>query len=406
MTKHIAIIGSALSGNKGAAAMLESSIQTIQTPKEDIKFTLFSMYPTKDRAENTYNNLEIIKATPLFLGTVINTFALLHRILPFLRPFLERSSNSIKVLAEADVLLDQGGITFVDGREKFLLYNIASILPALMVGTPVIKCSQALGPFKNPINRFFANMFLPKMKVIVSRGSITQQYLDGLGLKNTIEGADYAFLLELTEKEKRSAEKYYNQDFFKGQKVIGISPSVVMQKKTEKLGKDYEAILVKFINNLTTKGHNIALIPHSVRMDTSKTHNNDLPLCKEIYTKLHQQDKCLFIDEELSSQELRAIIGKCDVFVASRFHAMISALAMEVPVLVIGWSHKYKEVLEMFGLEKWAFGQEKLSSEYLMKKFSELEKEKSNIKGKIKKYLPLVKKKSHRQVKEINKILK
>jgi len=400
--KRIAVIGSTLTGNKGAAAMLESSIQTLG----NADFTLFSYQPVaEEQKHNTYKNLKILRADALFLGVIINSLALIYKILPPLRPILRKNSQSINALTEADVLLDQGGITFVDGREKFLLYNIASILPALMVGTPVIKCSQALGPFKNPINRFFAKIFLPKMKVIVSRGSITQSYLNELGLKNTIEGADYAFLLDLTEKEKKSAEKHYEQEFFKDQKVIGISPSVVMQKKTKKLGKDYEAILIEFINNLTQEGYNIALIPHSIRMNTDKTHNNDLPLCKEIYAKINQQDNCLFIDKELSSQELRVIIGKCDLFVASRFHAMISALAMEVPVLVIGWSHKYKEVLEMFGLERWAFGQGKLTSEYLMQRFSELEKDKNQVKEKIKKHLPQVKKKSYKQVEEINKVL-
>jgi colanic acid/amylovoran biosynthesis protein len=34
---------------------------------------------------------------------------------------------------------------------------------------------------------------------------------------------------------------------------------------------------------------------------------------------------------------------------------MISGLAMGVPVVVLGWSHKYREVLREFGLEHLAF---------------------------------------------------
>ncbi len=402
--KKIAVIGSTLTGNKGAAAMLESSIQTLGLDKE---FFLFTYQPVKEELKhNTYKNLTILRADALFLGVVINLLALIYKILPPLRGLLRGHSKSIRTLAEADVLLDQGGITFVDGREKFLLYNIASILPALMVGTPVIKCSQALGPFNNPINKFFAKIFLPKMKAIVSRGSITQKYLDQLGLKNTIEGADYAFLLELTNEEKKSAKKYYKEDFFNNNKVVGISPSVVMQKKVEKQGKDYSKIITKFIDSLMSNGYRVVLLPHSVRLGTEKTHNNDLPLCREIYKNLNNSKECLFIKDELSSQELRAIIGKCDLFVASRFHAMISSLAMSVPTLVIGWSHKYKEVLEMFNLEEWAFGQDKLSQDYLSQRFKELEKEQEGVKGKIKKHLPEVKKRSYKQVAAIESILK
>lgn len=413
----IAVIGSTLTGNKGAAAMLESSIQTLGPNQE---FFLFTYQSVKEEQEhNMYSNLKIVRADALFLGAAINALALFYKLLPPLRGFIVKHSVSIKTLVDADILLDQGGITFVDGREKFLLYNIASIVPALMVGTPVIKCSQALGPFKNPINRFFAKIFLPRMKVIVSRGSITQQYLDGLGLKNTIEGADYAFLLELTEKEKKSAEKYYEQDFFKDKKVIGISPSVVMERKIKRMGEDYKKIVLDFSNELINQGYKIVFIPHSGKKNAKSSfldkvpilgeirasHSNDLFLCRELYDKVSNKAECLFINEELSSQELRAIIAKCDLFVASRFHAMISALAMEVPVLVVGWSHKYKEVLDMFGLVKWAFGQEKLNQEYLIKKFGELEKEQDQIKAKIKKHLPDVKKKSYKQVEAIKYVL-
>lgn len=217
----IAVIGSTLTGNKGAAAMLESSIQTLGSDKEFFLFTYQSV--KEEEKHNTYKNLKIVRADALFLGVVINSLALFYKIFPFLRNFIIKHSISIKTLVDAEVLLDQGGITFVDGREKFLLYNIASILPALMIGTPVVKCSQALGPFNNPINKFFARIFLPKMKVIVSRGSITRKYLDQLELKNTLEGADYAFLLELTNQEKKAAKQYLKK---RGLQKLLIEPKI------------------------------------------------------------------------------------------------------------------------------------------------------------------------------------
>ncbi len=404
--KKIVIIGSTLSGNKGAAAMLESSIQTLGKYYPDAKFTLFSYIPiAKEQAKNPYNNLEILKATPLYLGIVINSLALLHRVIPPLRPLLRRSKQ-IKALNEADILLDQGGITFVDGREKFLLYNVASILPALMMKAKVVKCAQAMGPFNKKLNRAVAKLILPRVTLIVSRGSATHEHLMSLGLRNVIAGADYAFLLELTEAEKKQAREYYQSEFFEGHKTVGISPSVVMQKKVESAGKDYAGLLAEFIDYLTKEGYKTVLLPHSAREGTDKTHNNDLPVCREIYKKLSNKKECLFIDKELTSQELRAIIGKCDLFVASRFHAMVSALAMEVPVLVVGWSHKYREVLEMFGLENWAFGQDKLSAKYLRGRFDYLEKEQKTIRQKLGDNLPQVKQKSQKQVEAIVNILK
>lgn len=408
MTKkpHIVIIGSSLSGNKGAAAMLESAIQTLSERFPDAEFTLLSMYPQADRQQNPYKNLEIVDASPLMLGVGINSWALAHRLLPFARQVIQDNSPAVRALKKADVLLDQGGITFVDGREKFLLYNVASILPAINLGVPVVKCAQALGSFKNPINKWAAKTYLPKMAAIVSRGAVTHKYLMDLKLTNVVEGADYAFLLEMTDGEKRSAQQQIDMTFFGKEKVVGVSPSVVMKKKVDAAGKSYVREMVDFIDYLTdTKGYKVVLLPHSVRTGTDKTHNNDLPLCQEIFAKLASKDKVLFVDKEIGSQELRYIIGLCDLFVASRFHAMISSLAMEVPTLVIGWSHKYKEVLDMFGLADWAFGQDKLTQEYLRERFDALDASSNEIKRQAGSTLPDVRQKAYRQVDEIVKII-
>jgi polysaccharide pyruvyl transferase WcaK-like protein len=178
-----------------------------------------------------------------------------------------------------------------------------------------------------------------------------------------------------------------------------------MRKKVDATGKNYALLLASFIDYLESNGYRTVLLPHSARTGTEKTHNNDLPLCRAIYDKVERRGECLFIDNELTSQELRSLIGECDLFIASRFHAMVSSLAMQVPTLVIGWSHKYREVLEMFGLEKWAFGQDKLDLVYLQKRFEELASEQGAIRKKLAKALPEVKEKSHKQVDVIQKIL-
>jgi len=102
----------------------------------------------------------------------------------------------------------------------------------------------------------------------------------------------------------------------------------------------------------------------------------------------------LFIDRELSSQTLRYLIGRCDYFVASRFHAMVSSLAMAVPTLVIGWSHKYQEVLEMFQLDEWAFGHDKLEPDFLRERFEALVAAGDEVRDRLRTHLPAVKARS------------
>ena len=366
-TPRITVIGSALSGNKGAAAMLESAVQTLGERLGEVDVTLLSMYPAEDRAQNPYPNLEVVAADPKTLGVTINSLALAHRLLPPLRPLLRRHP-AIRALTDSDVLLDQGGITFTDGREKFLLYNVASILPALNLHTPVFKCAQAVGPFKNPINRIVSKVFLPKAQTLVTRGRITHEFAEGLGLTNLVAGADYAFSLEMDGTEEQGLrEAGVDLGFFEDGEVVGVCPSVVLQKKVEARGDDYVGQMISFIERLRRDGKKVLLVPgEDVR----------------------------FVDRELSSQQLRHLIGLCDLFVASRFHAMVSSLAMAVPTLVIGWSHKYREVLEMFELEEWAFGHDQLTPSHLWERFEDLSARRDEVQGKLDQHLPEVKSRS------------
>lgn len=393
-TPRITIIGSALSGNKGAAAMLESAIQTLSDRLGEVDFTLLSMYPREDAAQNHYPNLEIVPASPKQLGVTINVLALAHRLLPFLRTTIERRSRAVGALAGSAVLLDQGGITFTDGREKFLLYNVASILPALNTRTPVFKCAQAVGPFRNPVNRWASKTFLPRVKTLVTRGRITHEFAEGLGLQNLYAGADYAFSLEMSGTESDEVAAHVDLGFFQHGPVVGVCPSVVLQKKVDAAGGDYAGQIAGFIEELQAEGKRVLLIPHSVRTGTDKTHNNDLPLCREIYQRLSVSNQVLFVDRELTSQQLRYLIGRCSLFVASRFHAMVSSLAMAVPTLVIGWSHKYREVLEMFELEEWAFGHDQLTPAHLRERFAALEAAQQEVQAKLDGNLPGVKARS------------
>lgn len=395
----VAIIGSALAGNKGAAAMLESAVQQLTARDPAARFVLLSMYPRSDAQQNEYANLRVLDAAPVRLGVLINSAALLHRLLPPLRRAIERQVPEVRALAEADVLLDQGGITFVDGRTTFLLYNVASILPALLLGTPVVKCAQAMGPFRSPVNRVAARALLPRMAAIVSRGAVTHQHLVSMGLTNVTAGADLAFTLQVTDPDAAFARAAVDMSFFDGGEVVGVSPSAVLRKSAEAAGQDYVDEVRRMIDQMTGDGgKKVLLLAHSARANTTKTHNNDLILCREIYERVADPDRVLFPDAELSSQALRYLIGHCDVFVASRFHAMVSSLAMGVPTLVIGWSHKYREVLDMFGLAEWAMGHSAYSDDAFQERFAALLEEKESVREQVAGALPGVRETALEQV--------
>lgn len=345
------IVGPALSGNMGAASMVTATVHALRDRDPDAKLTLLSYYPDEDRRLGFLPELRVLDARPARLGTLVNAGALLWRILPPLRKLIARRIPEVAALAEADVVLDQGGISFSDGREKFLLFNLAIILPAFFLGRPVVKCAQALGPFRGRINRTAAKLALPRVRRIIARGAATRSFLDELGLDNVETGTDLAFVMGDPNPDEVTARDVMvrTTNALGGPATtIGIAPSVVVGGKVDAAGGDFDTLMVELIEDELAAGHRILLLPHSFRDDPAKVHNNDGPLVSRIAARIDDPN-LIVVNERLDPGELRHLIGRCDVFVACRFHAMVSALSMNVPTLVLGWSHKYVEVLELFG---------------------------------------------------------
>lgn len=378
------MIGATLAGNKGAASMLISSIQNLTDLDPEATFAHLTVYPTADREQNTDNRVTVFDASPIRLGVVINGGALLHRLLPPLRTKIEDAVPEVKAIRQADVLIDEGGITFVDGRAKFLVYNVATVLPALFLKTPVVKAAQALGPFDSRINHLCSKIILPRMARIIARGDITESYLRSLELKNVERGADLAFAMNVGEDCRKSLANIVDLSFFEEQDVVGYAPSQVLAKSASKGETDYVGDTARAIDALVKSGRRVALFAHSARQGTEKLHNNDLPVCREVYSRLAHPGDVMFIDSEVSAEELRYLISLCHIFVTSRFHGMVSALSTGVPPIVIGWSHKYAEVLDDFGLAALSMSLEESSPERTVQLVAQAEEQHDDLSATIK----------------------
>ena len=53
--------------------------------------------------------------------------------------------------------------------------------------------------------------------------------------------------------------------------------------------------------------------------------------------------------------ELKATLGEYHVLFGSRYHALVAALSQGIPVIAVGWSHKYRELLNLYGLTQYCF---------------------------------------------------
>jgi coenzyme F420-reducing hydrogenase beta subunit/polysaccharide pyruvyl transferase WcaK-like protein len=398
---RVAVIGGTFAGNKGAAAMLESAVVNLDERMGGrLRFDVISVYPRRDRSRKLPENIRIVSGTPVKLVLILPPLALLYAVLGKLR--LPRgfllAFRPLRAIVRAAAILDVSGISYVDGRGATLAYNIACNLPAILVGTPIVKLSQAIGPFRSLPNRMAARLVLSRISAIFARGRETSENLRKLGLENVFPAADLAFILnEHVPVPELSGNRY--RELSGEEIVVGVIPSQVLAGYCEKRGIDLVATLASSLDKIHEEtGARIAIIAHSLLEPEKHSRNNDYHICAALYRSLKHKDRAVLIAEDLTASELRSVIGRCNCLIAARFHGMISALCVGVPTLVLAWSHKYKEVMADFGLEDCILEIDGLSAASLLGGTKRILAETERIRAAITASLPAVMKSARTQI--------
>ena len=348
---RIAIIGAALSANKGAAAMVESVMARLPNEMGECHFDILTTYPEADASRVPVGvDAAVVGLQPLRLALVEFPIACLVLVMRKLRlPLFWVRSRGCRSMLDATVVVDVAGISFADGRGfAIVFYNALMTGVPLMLGVPVVKAAQALGPFQSVPNKWLAPLVLRRVRTVCARGARTREHLDSLGGVNAIDVADLAFSLDEAANFPAivaTALESIDKDF------IIVMPSAVVRGIFESSGGNYVSAMAALVTDIRAKtGRGVVIAPHSYRAGLPEGRMNDGPVCREVAEACSGDSQVLGLDFDLTAGELRHLVAHSSVLVTSRFHAMISGLATSTPTVVVGWSHKYKEVLDDFGL--------------------------------------------------------
>jgi colanic acid/amylovoran biosynthesis protein len=348
---RVAIVGAALSANKGAAAMLETVIARQPGVSGPCTFDILTTYPEADAPLVPAGaDARVVGLQPLRLALVEFPVAILAFVARLARlPLGWVRTRASRAILDADVVVDVAGISFADGRGvPITVYNALMTGLPVLLGTPTVKAAQALGPFRNPLNRLLARLVLPRLAAVCARGARTREHLDSLGLHNVTDVADLAFSLDEAADLPAGVESAVAA--VRGGYAV-VMPSSVVRRMFESAGGDYVAAVAAVVRGVRERtGLGVVIAPHSYRTGQPEGRMNDGPVCRQVSAALSGDAGVVGIDEPLTAGELRRLAAGSRVLVTSRFHAMISGLATCTPTVVVGWSHKYREVLDDFGL--------------------------------------------------------
>lgn len=137
---------------------------------------------------------------------------------------------------------------------------------------------------------------------------------------------------------------------------------------------------VELINSIAKRmDAKIILIPNQRRHK-----GGDDVIAKTILDKVSDVNIEILQLDKYTPNQVKAIISKCDIMVAARYHSIIASLSSFVPVLALSWHHKYKEVMKLFNLEDYVINKENINTA-LAADFYKLYNNKDNIKNALKK---------------------
>lgn len=363
-----AVIGGTLWGNRGAEAMVVTTIGRVRDRDPDARFIVMSYMAERDRELVTDPAVAVLDAGPKVSVLVHLPFAMLCWLLSLLRirwpdVLLPRS---VRLLRGCRALFDVSGISFHDGRLAVVAYNVVCLWPAMLLRVPVIRLSQAMGPFEQALNRVPARQMLRRATYTFARGRRTAEYLRDLdsSAERWSVSADVAFAYRdgdsLTRENEELVEQvatHLAQVRDRGQQIVALVPSSLVLKKMQARDEDYLAILRSVINHLHERHRHVVLVPNATRAGVDTMRNNDVAVIERLRASIESDAEGIdhegltYVDFDLNTAGIRALIADCELVITSRFHAMVASLSLGVPTLVMGWSHKYEEVLEMFGCE-------------------------------------------------------
>lgn len=311
--------------NKGAELMLVALITKLKDRYVNMKFTIA---PSASYEQRSSHGL-------LQLARVIKygfDFGILFRFLP--RNF--RRIFGIVLPSEVDVIIDASGFAYGDqwGVKKAserLASNIAGF-KSKRNDRRVIMLPQAFGPFEDPDLQIAMKIITQSADLVFAREARSFQFLTNINELPTIQQApDFT--------NGYSPKKYYPIDRSKFKLCFIVNQKMIAMKKDND-GNDYKSFMADMLKKAVENSYAPFLLLHEGVRDQT--------LALEVIEKCGSKVPMITVE---SADEVKSVIGQCELVISSRFHGLVSALSQNIPVLATGWSHKYQMLLEDYGVE-------------------------------------------------------
>tara|TARA_R110000850_G_scaffold244590_2_gene369413 strand:+ start:24 stop:1274 length:1251 start_codon:yes stop_codon:yes gene_type:complete len=391
--------------NKGAEAMLKTVQFHILEAHPNAAIYVRCRYAEKDIAIKqgfipVYENLSGIRkiAYQFYEKALAKTTAALGRK-PI--PFADRTpiADMRRKIKRVHMGIDVSGYAYGDSRDYMQpLETIKAINFCKERGGKFVFMPQAWGSFELADVAQNVRDMLKLSDDFFVRDTVSRDYIAGLLGKDAASVPvypDIAFTfphpgLERGGRILSSIGRTSSQ-----RKLLAICPNMRVYARSEGKGEDnvYVQKLVKIARHAMDKmDMDVVLVPNEVR-PVEGYHPDDRFICRLLNKAISDEERCFYVSEYYSAEEVKSVLGHADLVVASRFHSLIFALSQGIPCMAISWSHKYRELFALFGMEKFVVEDSDINNTGLFELLTELNEQNEQWSTTIKETLPKIKEK-------------
>jgi colanic acid/amylovoran biosynthesis protein len=149
-----------------------------------------------------------------------------------------------------------------------------------------------------------------------------------------------------------------------GRPVVGVAPNMRVYERSagEGVANEHVRNLVGLVRHcVDTLDAEVVLLPSECAPVDRGT--DDRRLCAMVLQEAQRDTRCHTSAAYVTAGDARAVIGRCDYLVGSRFHALVFALSQAVPCTALGWSHKYGELMGLFDAAQDSTGHERTTQQ-------------------------------------------
>lgn len=261
-----------------------------------------------------------------------------------------------KKLGKVDAVVDISGFAYGDAWGSRPFKRVQPLVDVCaQLDIPMIFLPQAWGSFDKPKLRSSLRKLLGNQNtVFYSRGERSCRYLESaLGkTKGSIPAyPDIAFAFNGGSPEQ-GREILRRMGCSCQRPIVGVSPSLRVYERHSGEGKSnaYLQALIGLIRWSIDK-FDVDVVLQANEISLLGKKQDDRYLCGVIRAGVARNDRCLASTEVLSAEETKALIGRFDFLVSSRYHSSVFGFSEGIPGMAVSGSHKYKELFSLFEAE-------------------------------------------------------